>query len=263
MMIGDFKKDDKLGKKALTIEGVHLTKGENIILRDIDLELDRGDFLGIIGPNGGGKTTLLKIILGLLEPDRGRVRVFGKSPSSFRGKVSYVPQFKNFDSDFPINVWNVVLMGRVGSLGLNPFYSKEDKIRAKSSLKKVDMYDFKDRLFSSLSGGEKQRVLMARALVSEPEILLLDEPTASVDEKIKTSIFELLKELNEKKDITIILVSHDVGFLSSYVEKVGCLNQTLIYHGSGELTHEMIEESYGCKVDVIAHTHSKKAMEDV
>ncbi len=262
MMIGVFKKEDKLGKKALRIEGVHLTKGENDILRDINLELDRGDFLGIIGPNGGGKTTLLKIILGLLEPDKGKVRVFGKRPSSFRGKVSYVPQHTDFDAEFPINVWNVVLMGRIGRLGLKPFYSREDKRKAKKALKKVEMHRFKDRQFSSLSGGEQQRVLMARALVSEPEILLLDEPTASVDEKIKTSIYELLKELNEKQNKTIILISHDVGFLSSYVEKVACLNQNLIYHGSGELTHEMIEESYGCEVDVIAHTHENLKREE-
>jgi len=256
-MIQDELRSDPV-KNALDIEDISLTIGETEVLKDVDLRLSKGDFLGIVGPNGGGKTTLLKIILGLLEPDRGEVKVFGKKPEKARDRVSYVPQYTDFDSQFPINVWNVVLMGRVGKLGLRPFFSDEDKKIAQKALEKVEMEDYKQRQISELSGGEQQRVLLARALATRPDILLLDEPTASVDERIKNSIYELLKDMNEEDDTTIVLVSHDVGILSSYVEKIGCLNSELIYHGDSELTHEMIEESYGCEMDIISHHHEKE-----
>lgn len=242
-------------ENALEINGISLALGETEVLKDVDLRLSKGDFLGIVGPNGGGKTTILKIILGLQDPDRGEVKVFGKEPKKSRDRVSYVPQHTDFDSQFPINVWNVVLMGRVGKLGLKPFFSEEDKEIAKKALEKVEMGEYKERQISELSGGEQQRVLLARALTTRPDILLLDEPTASVDERIKTNIYKLLKKLNQKENTTIILVSHDVGFLSSYVEKLACLNRELIYHGDSKLTHEMIEESYGCEIDVISHHH--------
>jgi len=241
---------------ALEIDGISLALGETEVLKDVDLQLSKGDFLGIVGPNGGGKTTLLKVILGLLEPDRGEIRVLDKQPKRARDRVSYVPQHTDFDSQFPINVWNVVLMGRVGKLGLRPFFSEEDEKIAHDALKKVEMEDYKERQISELSGGEQQRVLLARALTTQPDILLLDEPTASVDERIKNSIYELLRDMNEKDGTTIVLVSHDVGILSSYVEKIGCLNGELIYHGDSELTHEMIEESYGCEMEVISHHHT-------
>jgi len=241
---------------ALEIDGISLALGETEVLKDVDLQLSKGDFLGIVGPNGGGKTTLLKLILGLLEPDRGEIRVLDKQPKRARDRVSYVPQHTDFDSQFPINVWNVVLMGRVGKLGLRPFFSEEDEKIAHDALKKVEMEDYKERQISELSGGEQQRVLLARALTTQPDILLLDEPTASVDERIKNSIYELLRDMNEKDGTTIVLVSHDVGILSSYVEKIGCLNGELIYHGDSELTHEMIEESYGCEMEVISHHHT-------
>jgi len=242
-------------ENALEINGISLALGETEVLKDVDLRLSKGDFLGIVGPNGGGKTTILKIILGLQDPDRGEVKVFGKEPKKSRDRVSYVPQHTDFDSQFPINVWNVVLMGRVGKLGLKPFFSEEDKEIAKKALEKVEMGEYKERQISELSGGEQQRVLLARALTTRPDILLLDEPTASIDERIKTNIYKLLKKLNQKENTTIILVSHDVGFLSSYVEKLACLNRELIYHGDSKLTHEMIEESYGCEIDVISHHH--------
>ena len=242
-------------RNALEIEDLSLTLGETEVLKDVDLRLSKGDFLGIVGPNGGGKTTLLKVLLGLEDPDRGEVKIFGKEPKRARDRVSYVPQHTDFDSQFPINVWNVVLMGRVGKLGLRPLFSDEDKKVAQKALEKVEMEDYKERQISELSGGEQQRVLLARALTIQPDMLLLDEPTASVDERIKTNIYKLLKKLNQEEDTTVILVSHDVGFISSYVQKLACLNRELIYHGDSELTHEMIEESYGCEIDVISHHH--------
>ncbi len=247
---------------AIEMKDVSVSLGDKKVLENVNVTLDEGTFLGMIGPNGGGKTTLLKVLLGLITPDKGEVHIHGKTPSNISDEVGYVPQYSNFDAQFPISVWDVVLMGRVGKLGWNPFYSKEDKKIAERSLKMVNMEDYRDRQISELSGGQQQRVLIARALTTEPKILLLDEPTASIDEKVQSNIYELLKDLNEKKDMTIILVSHDIGVISSYVNKVACLNKYLIYHDSDELTSDMIEASYECPVDLVAHGHPHRVFEN-
>lgn len=250
-----------MSAKAIELEEVSVSLGETQVLKDVSVSLDEGEFLGIIGPNGGGKTTLLKVLLGLLTPDEGKVRIFGKKPKNASGLLGYVPQYSNFDPSFPIRVWDVILMGRVGKLGWKPFYTKKDKKMAHRALKIVEMEDKKDDNISNLSGGQQQRVLIARALTTGPKILLLDEPTASIDEKMKSSIYVLLKRLNQKADKTIILVSHDIGVISSYVQKVACLNKYFIYHGSDELTPEMIEASYECPVDLVAHGHPHRVFE--
>lgn len=247
--------------KAIEMEGVTVRYGEKTVLKDVTFQLDKGDFMGIIGPNGGGKTTLLRVILGLINPDEGEVRVFEKSPSIVKDILGYVPQTTNFDTEFPIDVWKVVLMGRLGKLRFKPFFSKEDKRISKRSLELVDMWRYKDKQFSKLSVGQQQRVLIARALSTQPKILLLDEPTASVDEQVRKSIYKLLSELNNNNEITIILVSHDIGVISSCVKKIACLNKYFIYHGSDKLTTEMLEKSYGCPVDLIAHGHPHRVFE--
>lgn len=247
-------------KKEYAVELKHVCAryGNEEILHDVSIKLDANEFLGIIGPNGGGKTTLLKVLLGLLPPSEGQVKIFGKPASKSRNIIGYVPQYAKFDRNFPIDVWNVVLMGRLGSLGFKPFYTPNDKRTAEESLKKVGMWSFKDRKISNLSGGQIQRVFIARALSAKPRLLLLDEPTASVDKKNQESIFELLKDLN--KYVTIVLVSHDVGFISSYVKKIACLNRYLIYHEGKELTDEMMEAAYQCPVDIIAHGHPHRVL---
>lgn len=250
-----------MNEKAIELHDVTVSFEGNVVLKDVTVSLDKGEFLGIIGPNGGGKTTLLKVLLGLIPPDRGKVRIFGKKLKNVGDILGYVPQYSNFDAKFPISVWDVVLMGRVGELGWKPFFSRNDKKIAEQALKMVDMLEYKDYQISKLSGGQRQRVLIARALTTNPKILLLDEPTASVDEKIRSSIYDLLRKLNEDKDITIILVSHDIGVISSYVKKVACLNKYFIYHGSDELTPEMIEASYECPVDLVAHGHPHRVFE--
>ncbi len=238
--------------KALELDRVTVKYGEQTVLKDVSFQLDSGDFLGIIGPNGGGKTTLLKTVLGLIDNYEGTVLINGKPPNSNTHNVGYVPQHSKFDMKFPICVWDVVLMGRLGAMGYRPFYNRKDKKIARSALKNVDMLEYRDRQISKLSGGQLQRVLIARALTTEPRLLLLDEPTASVDEKMKGSVYSLLMEL-KKKGITIVLVSHDIGVISSYVEKVACLNKHFIYHGNDELSPDMIEAAYECPIDLIAH----------
>ncbi|MCD6325108.1 ABC transporter ATP-binding protein [Candidatus Bathyarchaeota archaeon] len=240
-----------MNNEVIRLEDVWVKYGDLTVLEEINLSVQNLDFLGIIGPNGGGKTTLLKVILGLIKPARGKVKVLGASPEKSRRFVGYVPQITQFDREFPVAVLDVVLMGRLGRKGFLGKYTDEDKKVAYEALESVEMLEFKDRQVGKLSGGQLQRVLLARALAADPRILLLDEPTASVDEPTKTELYELLKNLNRK--ITIILVSHDIGVISSHVDKIACLNKRLFYHGSKEIERETIEKTYQCPIDLIAH----------
>lgn len=221
-------------------------------LDDVTLTVPEGDFLGIIGPNGGGKSTLLKTVLGLLTPNKGSVSIFGRSPADASRLIGYVPQFSRFDRHFPASVMEVALMGRLPSR-LKAFfnYSQQDKEFVCTILKQLEIHDLKDRQIGQLSGGQLQRVLIARALAAQPKLLLLDEPTASVDSRSKDQIYNLLKELNQK--LTIIIVTHDVSVISSHIRTIACLNQRLHYHGEAELNEPVVEKVYGCPVDLIAH----------
>ncbi|RZN34979.1 MAG: ABC transporter ATP-binding protein [Methanophagales archaeon ANME-1-THS] len=221
------------------------------VLEGIDLSIYAYDFLGVIGPNGGGKTTLLKVILGLLEPNRGKVTVFGHAPERGRKYVGYVPQFSLFDREFPISVWDVVLMGRMSHMKRFRRYTEEDTKRAVEALKTVEMLDCQDCQIGKLSGGQQQRVFIARALVSEPRLLLLDEPMASVDSPMQTELYELFEKLRQQ--MAIVLVSHDISAVSIYVDKIACLNRKLYYHGTKEVPMEDLEAAYRCPVDLIAH----------
>lgn len=236
---------------VINLENIHVSYGNIPVLDGITLSVERNDFLGIIGPNGGGKTTLLKVILGLIKPDQGRVTVLGKEPRHSRNKIGYIPQHNLFDAEFPIDVQNVVMMGRFGRTGLVRKYGKEDVKETYAALEKVDMLKYKDTQIGKLSGGEQQRVFIARALVSDPEILLLDEPTSNVDAASQTYFYELLRDLKDR--MAIVIVTHDIGAISIYVEKIACLNQQLYYHGSKEISQEILEATYKCPVQMIAH----------
>jgi len=240
-----------MSEEVIRLDDVWVKYGDITVLEGINLSVQNLDFLGIIGPNGGGKTTLLKVILGLIKPTRGEVTVLGSTPERRRRFIGYVPQITQFDREFPVTVLDVVLMGRLGKKGFLGKYSEEDVKIACESLESVEMLEFKNRQVGKLSGGQLQRVLLARALAADPKILLLDEPTASIDEPTKTELYELLKNLNRK--VTVILVSHDIGVISSYVDKVACLNRRLFYHGSKEIKPETIEKTYQCPIDLIAH----------
>ena len=221
------------------------------VLEDINLSVRELDFIGLIGPNGGGKTTLFKVLLGLLPPVRGEVRVMGQSVEEGRRHIGYVPQSVEFDRDFPISVWEATRMGRLGHRRLLQRYTAEDDEIVAQALRSVDMLDLRDHPIGELSGGQRQRVYIARALATEPRILLLDEPMASVDPQVSAGVYELLNRLNER--ITSLMVSHDMSAISSHVKTVGCLNRRLFYHGEKQITPDMLEAAYQCPIDLIAH----------
>lgn len=221
-------------------------------LKNVNLNVKRNDFLAILGPNGGGKSTLLKSILGLIKPSEGSIKVLNDSSEKSACPIGYVPQFSKFDKRFPINVFDVVLSGTLtAKKTFLHRYSLDDKKNCMNVLETLEISNLKNRQIGELSGGQLQRVLIARALATNSNILLLDEPTASLDANSKTQIYSLLTKLN--KDKTIIMVSHDLEFVCSYVNSIACLNKTLHYHGKPSLESDLVEHIYGCPVDLIAH----------
>jgi len=227
------------------------------VLEDISLTLRKGDFTAVIGPNGGGKTTLLKLILGLLAPDKGTVRVDGMSPQKASPSMGYVPQNVHLNSSFPITALDVVLMGKLGSPKRRQRLSADHHKEALAALERLEMDNCAEKRIGALSSGQRQRVFIARALVTRPKLLLLDEPTASVDTKGQTDLYFFLKELN--REITILVVSHDLLVISRYVQSVACVNRRLHFHDRAEITGEMLETMYPCSaeevcpVELVAH----------
>ena len=237
---------------VVEMKNVSLYYGNVQALSNISLKIEEKEFLGIIGPNGGGKSTLLKLIAGLVKPSSGKVQVLGLPPCNTHGKIGYVPQRFNLNREFPFSVLEAVLTGRLTKHRLFLHrYIDMDIAAVDDIMRKLDIYDLKDRQIGQLSGGQMQRVLIARALVMEPEILLLDEPTASLDAGSKSHIYAILKDLN--RYMTIIMVSHDMGVISSYVKSLACLNVAMFYHGAPELTDTLLGQVYGCPVELIAH----------
>ena len=224
---------------------------ENDILEDVNLEVFESDFLGVIGPNGGGKTTLLKIILGLLKPDQGNVSVFNKKPKEARDLIGYVPQFLEIDLDCPVSVLDIVLMGILSRKKIFQKYNDQDLKLVEEALRFVDLYNLKNKQIGELSGGQRQRVYIARALIRKPKLLILDEPTASIDEKSEKDFWELLKEIN--KNSAIIIVSHDTGVVFKNVNKIACLNKNLYCHDADEMTQEILDKTYKCDIEILGH----------
>ncbi len=241
----------------IDIRNLNFSYNGQPVLVDVNFSLQAGDFTVMIGPNGGGKTTLIKLMLGLLEADSGTIRIFGQSPHSVSHRIGYVPQDVHINRNFPISALDVALMGKLKSGRGWSRPSRNDRTAALQALRLVEMQRHCDRRFGDLSGGQKQRVLVARALVTNPELLFLDEPTASIDTKGQGEFYALLKELN--RTMTIIIVSHDLMVISGYVKSVACVNQRFHYHGHAELTGEMVEMMYHCTaedtcpVELVAH----------
>jgi zinc transport system ATP-binding protein len=244
--------------KAVEINNLSVKFGEQLVLKDINFSIGEKDFVAIIGPNGGGKSTLLKIILGILTPNNGDVKVFGKTPKKSRNLMGYLPQNLEFDHDFPINVFDTVLTGRYH--GLFKGYTKKDNDAVLQALKDVEMDEFKDRQISRLSGGQMQRVFIARAIVREPKLLIMDEPMASIDPEMQHSFYKLMSRLKNK--MAIVLVSHDVGAVSTHVDKIACLNQELFYHGPVENAADGLEEIYHCPIELISHGIPHRILKD-
>lgn len=245
---------------AIEIKDLWLSFRGNLVLEDVNLTLPEGEFLGIIGPNGAGKSVLMKILLGLLRPDRGTVLIFGSPPAETRGEIGYVPQFARFDTTFPMSVLDVVLMGRLSRARLLRPFGREDREKAMEALEQVYLADLASRQIGKLSGGQLQRVLIARALVVEARLLLLDEPSASLDPKIGGELYDILGKLLPER--TIVLISHEIGVISSHVDSIACLNRRLYHHPSGEVTSEIIEEIYGCPVDFLVHSHTHRVLDE-
>lgn len=237
---------------VIEVEGVGVRFRGHTILEDVNLAIYPDDFYAIIGPNGGGKTTLLKVILGLLTPSRGTVRILGGTGPAARRNLGYVPQFRTFDFEYPITVREMVLSGRLGHITRIPRrYGADDHARTEEALKTLNITDLADRQIRNLSGGEQQRAIIARALVGDPKVLLLDEPTVYVDAPTTTQFYGILDGLRER--MAIVLVTHDIGVLPEHVTRVACLNRRLYTHDTNEITADMLEAAYHCPVDLIAH----------
>jgi zinc transport system ATP-binding protein len=236
---------------AIAAAGVRFAYDGVDVLRDVDLDIAPGEFVAIVGPNGGGKTTLLKLILGLLRPQQGTIRVLGRSPKEARPSVGYLPQHLAYDSLFPVTVLDVVLMGRLGvGVDLGPF-GRRDRAAALAALAEVNLVELAGRPFAALSGGQRQRVLLARALVCDPALLLLDEPLAHVDVVVIDDLYEVLAELSRRR--TVVMVSHDIGFVSRAVGRVVCVNRTVTMHPTGDITGATISRLYGTEMHVVRH----------
>ncbi len=230
------------------------------ILQNISFEIKRGDYVAIIGPNGGGKSTLVRLLLGLLKPTSGEIKLFNKPQNSFREyrKIGYVPQkAAQMDLNFPITVEEAVRLGIAHKSSLFSMESKEDKAHIESIIEKMGISDLKGRRVSELSGGQRQRVMIARALVSHPQILILDEPNTGVDTHSQRKFYDLLKELNKEEKITILFVTHDLGVIADDVNSVLCINQTLLAcHNPHELLScDQMSKIYGADMHVVCHHH--------
>lgn len=237
-------------EQIITFKDVFFKYDSIPVLENISFKIYKNDFIGLIGPNGGGKTTLLKLILGILKPIKGSINIFNLPPQKARNMLGYLPQYSNLDDSFPITVEEVTGMGLFSNFSLFPIIKNRKGIL--EALERVAIENLAKMQYGTLSGGQKQRCLIARAIVSKPKILLLDEPTSSVDSHVEQDIYELLKGLN--KEITIILVSHDLGFISKYIKRIFCINKQIACHKADEVSiDKIIDEAYKGEVKMVSH----------
>lgn len=230
----------------ITLKNITAGYDNQTVLQNVSLTISEGDFIGIIGPNGGGKTTLLKVILGLLKPFSGEI-IYSVSRQNLFG---YLPQNNRFDQRFPINVTEVVLSGLMSEKGLYKSYTRQERQRAWELLEAYGMGNYKKSPIGDLSGGQMQRVFLCRAIIANPRILILDEPTTYVDSHFEKEFYTILEELH--KTLSIVMVSHDLGTICSYVKTIACVNRGLHYHQSNLITPEQLQ-AYNCPIELITH----------
>ena len=240
--------------EEISFSNVNFGYDSSPVLEDVNFVINGGDFVSILGPNGGGKTTLAKLMLGLYIPNSGKILIHGKSPVQMRDRIGYVPQYSLFDPNFPVSVRDVVLMGRIKNFIVR--YSKEDIKQADKAMERVGICELKTNPYSALSGGQRQRVLIARALATNPGILLMDEPTANVDAAIEYKMSTMLNDL--KKKMTVLLITHDLGFVSELVNKVVCVNKKVHIHPTSGITKEHIRELYNDNMRIVRHDIKEK-----
>ena len=238
-------------KKLINIDNIVAGYDNKIVLHDVSLDIWENDFLGIIGPNGGGKTTLLKIILGLLKPKSGSVRYFDGEKEVSSLKIGYLPQMNKIDKKFPISVREVVLSGLMAEKPRFRDFTEEQKQRAEEVIAQMGLQELAKRAIGDLSGGQLQRVLLGRSMVSRPKVLILDEPNSYVDKRFESHFYNLLEEIS--KESSIILVSHDIGTVLSMVKNIACVNETLHYHSGADISAEWLENKYACPIELVGH----------
>ncbi|WP_284141709.1 MULTISPECIES: metal ABC transporter ATP-binding protein [unclassified Virgibacillus] len=251
-----------MGAPLITLKDVSFSYDDKEILSKVNFQINKGSFLGLIGPNGGGKTTLTKLILGLIKPDHGEIFLFGMPISNFKdwNRIGFVSQKANsFNKGFPATVFEVVAMGLTAKIGYLKFFKRSHKQQVLHAIEQVGMQDYAYENIGNLSGGQQQRVFIARSLVSEPELLILDEPTVGVDYENVQRFYELLHELNKAHGITLLLVTHDTGTMTEYATDIACLNKTLHFHGNpneyAALKETDLSRIYGHQVSIVTHDH--------
>jgi len=249
---------------VLATKGLTFQYNSTEILADISFRLQAGDYLGLVGPNGSGKTTLIKLILGLLQPSKGEIVLFGRNLTDFKDwrKVGYLPQkINSFNPHFPATVREIVSLGLLSTKRFPRRIKKNDDMAINNALELVDIIDIKTELIGELSGGQQQRVLIAKALVSEPELLILDEPTTALDPEAREKFFGTLKDLNENRKVTIIIITHDIGTIGKYASRLLYLDKKLIFYGGFDdfcTSSEMANYFGEYSQHVICHRHDQK-----
>ena len=235
----------------IQIDGLSASYDHKTVLSEVNLTVYEHDFLGVIGPNGGGKTTLIKSILGLHQPDTGKIRFFKQGKEVPEIKMGYLPQYNTIDKKFPISVYEVILSGLSKQKSLFRRYNDEHHESVRQMIVRMGLEGLEHRAIGELSGGQLQRILLGRALVSNPEVVILDEPSTYIDKRFETKLYSLLEEINQER--AIILVSHDIGTVLKNVKTIACVNETVHYHPHTEVPTEWLEEHFGCPIEMLGH----------
>lgn len=240
-----------MNNPIIQLKHIEVAYDEKCVLRDINLTVYQNDFLGIIGPNGGGKTTLIKVILGLIIPRNGEIQFFRDGNPVEEIKMGYLPQYNQIDKKFPISVYDVILSGLSKQKSLFRRFSKAQHAKVKETIAQMGLEGLEQRAIGQLSGGQLQRALLGRAIISEPDVVILDEPNTYIDKRFEAKLYQLLEEINHER--AIMLVSHDIGTVLQNVKTIACVNETLDYHPDTEIPAEWLEEHFGCPIELLGH----------